>query len=58
MNPALIYVFDAPGGAGKIVVRIDLGERIARQTVVTNSVRTGGVVQPSDLSPPRYRPIK
>jgi SPP1 gp7 family putative phage head morphogenesis protein len=57
-DPALVYTFDDPAGAGKIVVRIDLAERVSRQTVVTNAVRTGGIVQPSDLAPPRYLPIQ
>lgn len=56
-DPALIYVFDDPAGSGKIVVRIDMADKVARQTVVTNQVRTGGIVQPSDLTAPRYVPI-
>ena len=57
-DPAFLYVFDAPGGVGKIVVRVDFADKVARQTVVTNAVRTGGLVQPGDLAAPRYVTIE
>lgn len=49
-DPALLYVFEpAAGELGKIVVRVDFSTKVDRQRVVTNAVRTGGLVQPGDL---------
>ncbi|MEW9304722.1 phage head morphogenesis protein [Labrys neptuniae] len=56
-DPALVYVFDVPGDArlGKLVVRVNFqsGSRdtagIKRQ-VVSNEVRTAGMVQLADLA--------
>lgn len=46
----LLYVFDVPGDrAGKLVVRLDYKEKMkaaeGRQMVVSNSIRTAGVVE-------------
>lgn len=54
-NPSLVYVFDVPGDprAGKIVVRMDMvGKGKAadgRRTIVTNQVRTAGMVDVASL---------
>lgn len=57
-DPALVYAIDLPDGTGKVVVRVNYtsqgwvdGQRV-RWT--SNFVRTGGLVEPADLSPPRY----
>ena len=59
----VLMVFDpvdeaAAGRAGKVVVRVDLSERIhgggERHTVRTNSVRTAGYVEAHNLREPRY----
>lgn len=54
VNPALLYVFDTTGvGAlGKVVVRVDFPTSIKREKVITNAVRTGGLVQPKNLEEP------
>jgi len=50
-DPALVYVFaPAEGELGKVIVRVDFSTKLDRQRVVTNSVRTGGLVDPGDLA--------
>ena len=56
---ALLYVFPAPTGTGKLVVRIDYVEKIhdasgKRRKVRTNSIRTGGIVKVENLREGRY----
>ena len=49
-DPALLYVFEpAAGELGKIVVRVDFSTKLDRQRVVTNAVRTGGLIEPQNL---------
>jgi SPP1 gp7 family putative phage head morphogenesis protein len=55
-DPALVYVWDLPGNAktGKLIVRVNYkmkgrGQDGKRHAVVTNSIRTGGMVELSDL---------
>ena len=57
-DPALLYVFDAPGETrkGKFVVRVDMRDKIrplnstSSEKVKSNFVRTGGLVQSDALS--------
>lgn len=64
-DPALVYVFDGPGGPGarvKFVVRVDWRSAPrspdgTRVQLVTNALRTGGLVDRSNLPPGRYRVI-
>ncbi|PWR23363.1 phage minor head protein [Zavarzinia compransoris] len=60
-DPALLYVFDVPGDTrlGKIVVRIDYADKVRppggrKETIVTNSVRTAGLVEVSRLADSQF----
>jgi SPP1 gp7 family putative phage head morphogenesis protein len=60
-EPALLYVFKptgASGERGKLVVRVDFKEKARfggeRATVVTNTIRSAGIVQPGNLAEKRY----
>lgn len=48
-DPALLYVYDAGDKVGKVVVIVDFKGKAGRAKVVTNAVRTGGLVQESNL---------
>ncbi|NDY57407.1 hypothetical protein G3N56_11710 [Desulfovibrio sulfodismutans] len=57
-NPALLYLIDAGDGAGKLVVRVNHavrmrvaapGEELTKQTVVTNDLWSGRVIDPKDM---------
>jgi hypothetical protein len=55
-NPALLYVFDPPGDTrkGKVVIRVNYkikarGADSQRHSITTNSLRTGGLVDTSNL---------
>ena len=59
-QPALLYVFKATDGIGKIIVRLnyqqqvrDEGGKRSRPTV--NFVRSSGIVQEADLKQSRYQ---
>jgi hypothetical protein len=61
-DPALIYVFDAGGDAGKIALRINYRDKIRdaagiRHRIQSNFVRTGGIVEASDVQEPHYKPL-
>lgn len=60
-DPALIYVFDAGDGLGKVVVRINYHAQMRtagkRVKLKTNFVRTGGFVDAADLTAPRYKQL-
>jgi hypothetical protein len=49
-DPALLYVYDAGDKTGKIVVVVDFKGKVSRAKVVTNAIRTGGLVRPNDLA--------
>ena len=65
-EPALLYVFrsvERTDRKGKIVVRVNFDEKQRdragnRRLAVTNSIRTGGYVQPEDLRVRRYRVLE
>ena len=52
-DTALVYAFDLPGGVGKVLVRVNYGEKARiqgkRTRFTSNFVRTGGMVKPSDI---------
>jgi len=57
-NPALLYLIAAGDGAGKLVVRVNHsvrmrvaapGEELTKQTVVTNDLWSGRVIDPKDM---------
>jgi SPP1 gp7 family putative phage head morphogenesis protein len=48
-DPALLYVYDAGDKVGKIVVIVDFKGKADGVKVVTNAVRTGGLVNQVDL---------
>ena len=53
-DTGLIYVFDAPGGLGKVAVRVNYTSKVQlggkRDKLTSNFVRTGGVIEPADLA--------
>ncbi len=55
---ALIYVIDAPGGLGKLVVRVNYKEKArfdgVRDRITSNFIRTGGWIDEGDLGASRY----
>jgi len=61
-DPALVYVFEpldpAEQRLGKIIVRVGFTQRVrtrgVRQQIVTNAVRSGGLVKTSDLPSNRF----
>lgn len=52
-DTALVYAFDLPGAVGKVLVRVNYGEKARikgkRTRFTSNFVRTGGVVEPRNL---------
>ena len=62
----LLYVFEPandPARKGKVVVRVNFTDRLRldeadRASVITNSLRSAGYVQPGNLGESRYEPIK
>jgi hypothetical protein len=52
-DTALIYAFDLPDGVGKVLVRVNYGEKARiqgkRTRFTSNFVRTGGMVKPADI---------
>jgi SPP1 gp7 family putative phage head morphogenesis protein len=53
VDQALVFVFDAPNGTGKVVVRVNYSEKVRRdgkrERVTANFVRTGGVIAEADI---------
>ena len=53
VDQALIYVFDVPGGLGKMVVRVNYKEKArfdgVRDRITSNFIRTGSVVDPVNI---------
>ena len=58
-DEALIYAFDVPNEAGKIVVRINRLEKVrsqgTRKKVQSNFIATGGIIDFADLAENRYK---
>lgn len=59
----LVYVFDAPEGLGKVAVRVNYASKVQagekRERVTSNFIRTGGVIEPENLTQnPRYVELK
>lgn len=52
-DPALVYAFDAGGGQGKVLVRVNYRDKLRvgdkRTRVTSNFVRTGGIVDAANL---------
>jgi len=57
-NNTLLYAFDLPGVAGKVVIRLNHEEKVRdsgqRKKVVSNFIVTGGIVTPENLKERRY----
>lgn len=53
-DTALVYAFDLPGGVGKVLVRVNYGEKTRikgkRTRFTSNFVRTGGVVDTDNVA--------
>ena len=53
-DTALVYAFDLPGGVGKVLVRVNYGEKARikgkRTRFTSNFVRTGGVVDTDNVA--------
>jgi len=49
LDQALIYAFDIPGELGKIVVRINYSSKVNRESLNSNFIRTGGLIEQQDL---------
>jgi hypothetical protein len=54
-------VFELPGVAGKVVIRLNRVEKISgagrREKVLANFIVTGGVIRAENLSGDRYLPL-
>lgn len=61
-DQALLYLVDAAGAPGKVVVRVNYNAKGrfdgVRQQIVSNFIRTGGLVNEADLADSRYRRLK
>jgi hypothetical protein len=60
-DQAVLYVFELPGVAGKVVIRLNRVEKISgagrREKVLANFIVTGGVIRAENLSGDRYLPL-
>jgi len=62
-DQALVYAFDLPDGAGKVLVRVNYAEKMRdggqRIKVTTNFIRTAGIVDPLNIAgDSRYQELK
>lgn len=53
-NSTLVYVFDAPGGLGKVAVRVNYASKLreggVRDKLTSNFIRTGGRIDPFNIT--------
>lgn len=60
-NNNLLYAFDLPGIAGKVVVRINYKDKVRvggkRKNIVSNFIATGGEFPAEELKKERYKPL-
>jgi hypothetical protein len=62
LDIALLYAFEFPNVAGKVVVRLNHEEKVRdggqRKKVKSNFIVTGGIVTQENLNDPRYVPLR